>query len=114
MSQRTQKAARQSKASVSALVAGAALSLAFADAAAAQGFWNNLFGQPQPQRIEPARAEPSAPKAKVRNTSVPERYRNPDMKKTAGLLPAAASGPITSVVSTDRQHQTVYDGDNAV
>ncbi len=114
MSQRTQKAARQSKASVSALVAGAALSLAFADAAAAQGFWNNLFGQPQPQRIEPARAEPSAPKAKVRNTSVPERYRNPDMKKTAGLLPAAASGPITIVVSTDRQHLTVYDGDKAV
>lgn len=112
MSQRTQKAALRS--SVSALVAGAALSFAFADIAAAQGFWNSLFGQPQAQRLEPARAMEAAPKVKVRNTSVPDRYKNPDLKKSNGLLPAAANGPITIVVSTDRQHLTVYDGDKPV
>jgi len=90
------------------------LSFAFADAAAAQGFWNNLFGQQPAQRVEPMRAATPAPKAKVRNTSVPDRYKNPDFKKTAGLLPPSASGPITIVVSTDRQHLTVYDGDKAV
>jgi len=90
------------------------LSFAFADAAAAQGFWNSLFGQQPQQRVEPLRAASPAPKAKVRNTSVPDRYKNPDFKKTAGLLPPTATGPITIVVSTDRQHLTVYDGDKAV
>ena len=35
-------------------------------------------------------------------------------KQTVSLLPAAASGPVTIVVSTDRQRLTVYDGDRAV
>ncbi|MFO1134050.1 MAG: L,D-transpeptidase [Rhodoblastus sp.] len=108
MTQRTRKAALRSN--VSALVAGAAFALAAADTAAAQGFWN-LFA-PQPA----AQAPRSAPVAKprVRDLSTPARYKNPDLKKSAGLLPASASGPITIVVSTDRQHLTVYDGDKPV
>ncbi len=38
----------------------------------------------------------------------------PSSASTHGLLPAAAAGPVTIVVSTDRQHLTVYDGDRAV
>ncbi|HMN73278.1 MAG TPA: L,D-transpeptidase family protein [Rhodoblastus sp.] len=113
MSQRTKKAALRSGAT--ALVAGAALSLAGADVAAAQGFWNLFAPQPAPrvQPVQPAPA-PAARPRRVRDLSTPARYKNPDLTKSAGLLPESAKGPITIVVSTDRQHLTVYDGDKAV
>lgn len=104
------------KRGIASLVAGAALSLAGADMASAQGFWD-LFSprQPQPvQRMAPERSAPAAKPRRVRDLSVPARYKNPDLKTSNGLLPASAEGPITIVVSTDRQHLTVYDGDKAV
>lgn len=108
MSQRTRNAALRS--GVSALVAGAAFVLAGAETAAAQGFWSLFSPPPAAQAPRPA---PVA-KPRVRDLSTPARYKNPDLKKSNGLLPAAASGPITIVVSTDRQHLTVYDGDKPV
>ena len=101
---------------VSALVASAAISLAGVDVAAAQSFWD-LFSprRPQPvQRMAPVRSESAAKPRRARNLSVPARYKNPDLKTSNGLLPASASGPVTIVVSTDRQHLTVYDGDRPV
>lgn len=112
MSQRIKKAALRS--GVSAMVAAAALTFGSADMAAAQGFWN-LFAPQQPvQRAAPQRVERPVARAKVRDLSTPARYRNPDLKKSEGLLPESAQGPVTIVVSTDRQHLTVYDGDKAV
>ena len=99
---------------VSALVAGAAIGLAGVETAAAQSFWD-LFAPRQPvQRLAPVRPEPAAKPRRARNLSVPARYKNPDLSKSNGLLPASAQGPITIVVSTDRQHLTIYDGDKAV
>ncbi|MFT4098776.1 MAG: L,D-transpeptidase family protein [Rhodoblastus sp.] len=117
MSQRTRKAALRSGAA--ALFASVSLGFAGVDAAAAQGFWNLFAPQPaqraQPApRLEPERAAPSAKPRRVRDLSTPERYKNPDLKTSAGLLPDSARGPVTIVVSTDRQHLTVYDGDTAV
>lgn len=117
MSQRTKKAALRSGAA--ALVAGVSINLAGADVAAAQGFWNLFAPQPvqrvQPApRLEPERPERAAKPRRVRDLSTPARYQNPDLRKSNGLLPEAAKGPVTIVVSTDRQHLTVYDGDTAV
>ncbi len=110
MSQRTQKAAFRS--GVSALAAGAAFVLAGVDTAAAQGFWS-LFAPQPPQQAQAPRLAPAA-KPRVRDLSTPARYKNPDLKTSNGLLPVAAKGPVTIVVSTDRQHLTVYEGDRPV
>ncbi|MCB1542398.1 MAG: L,D-transpeptidase family protein, partial [Rhodoblastus sp.] len=64
--------------------------------------------------MAPVRSESAAKPRRARNLSVPARYKNPDLKTSNGLLPASASGPVTIVVSTDRQHLTVYDGDRPV
>lgn len=96
----------------------AATALAFGvlvDSAPAQaGFWD-IFGGRGASAPAPA-ARPEKQRIARRSATTPEPEARASLKKPDAprLLPASASGPITIVVSTDRQHLTVYDGDRAV
>lgn len=99
--------ARAFRSGASTLLAGAFVFAAVESASAQSGFWQ-LFApraapapapQPQAAKSRPARRDLPTPKLSLRGPRI---------------LPEAAQGPITIVVSTDRQRLTVYDGDKSV
>lgn len=72
----------------------------------------DLFGtRSAPQQAQPAPARAKADKAAMARADAKWKDTRP---LAQGLLPASAAGPITIVVSTNRQHLTVYDGDKPV
>ena len=98
-----------------------ALFLAAAPGAEAQaGFWDVFTQRPAP-RIE-TQVAPVKRRAVRReeavvkhdDTAAIRQVKNDLRETTPHLLPRASEGPVTIVVSTDRQRLTVYDGDRPV
>jgi lipoprotein-anchoring transpeptidase ErfK/SrfK len=101
---------------ISTLALTAAAVAAIGCAPAQAGFLDFLTRQAP----EPAAARQTAPERSsvARRVSTPDAHemavRADARKQSVSLLPAAPVGPVTIVVSTDRQRMTVYDGDKAV
>lgn len=103
------------RAGATAALAAAALTVCAAEPANAQNFFEQLFGiRSAPRQVVRPHAPSRAEQRAARRWPPARMPKAMSANEPAKFLPASATGPVTIVVSTDRQRLTVYDGEKAV